>query len=112
MESNGSAILLARPWRGVCRYRRRPADVSFDSAGNVQILDASDFGVAQTRKRLFIVGDLRQSPNVITGKRKGRRRSAKSILGIDGKWQTTALIFSKSRGGDSCPRQESYWRDG
>jgi DNA (cytosine-5)-methyltransferase 1 len=56
-----------------------------------QILDASDYGVAQTRRRLFLVGDRKHEPAVVTRKRAGRRPSAKSILDKPGTWATNPL---------------------
>lgn len=61
-----------------------------------QIVDASDHGVAQTRRRLFIVGDRVQPPVLVTRKQPGRRRSVKSILDRPGLWATSPL-FSPRR---------------
>src|SRR5215831_10904551 len=61
-----------------------------------QILDASDHGVAQTRRRLFIVGDRKKPPGIVTYKDRGPRRSAKSILDARGTWQSSRL-FAKGR---------------
>jgi DNA (cytosine-5)-methyltransferase 1 len=56
----------------------------------VQTLDASDFGVPQTRKRLFILCDREHMPEAIrpTGK---TLPSAKSILDPDGTWKCGPL---------------------
>jgi DNA (cytosine-5)-methyltransferase 1 len=61
-----------------------------------QILDASDYGVAQKRRRLFIVGDREKPPGLVTYRHRGRRRSAKSILDSRGTWETTKL-FTRQR---------------
>lgn len=60
------------------------------------VLDASDFGVAQTRRRLFLVGDRKEKPVSEILKHPGRRRSAKSILDPAGVWDMSPL-FDKRR---------------
>ncbi|WP_152555184.1 DNA cytosine methyltransferase [Desulfonatronum thiodismutans] len=55
-----------------------------------QTLDSSDFGVPQTRKRLFVLCDRKQMPEPIrpTGKTPS---TAKSILDLDGIWRCGPL---------------------
>ena len=60
------------------------------------VLDASNFGVAQTRRRLFLVGDRKEKPVSEILKHPGRRRSAKSILDPAGVWDMSPL-FDKRR---------------
>ena len=60
------------------------------------ILDSSDFGVAQTRRRLFLVWDKRKYPNKMLRTCPGRRKSAKSVLDATGTWKTSPL-FSRKR---------------
>jgi DNA (cytosine-5)-methyltransferase 1 len=55
----------------------------------IQVLDAADFGVPQTRKRLFIVGDRLQRPPEIRGN--GTRRTAADLLDLPGRWQSRPL---------------------
>lgn len=55
-----------------------------------QILDAADFGVAQTRKRLFLLCDREKQPaEVIRGG--GRQRPVRSVLDRAGTWQSRPL---------------------
>lgn len=68
-----------------------------------QILDASDYGVAQTRRRLFLVGDLERKPKLVSKRRPGRRASVKSILDRPGTWTTTPL-FTRTRAKDTLAR--------
>jgi DNA (cytosine-5)-methyltransferase 1 len=86
-------VVHMRPWS---RYREL-CDALKDLGYNLaeQVLDASDFGVAQTRRRLFIVGDREKPPGLVTYKHRGRRRSARSILDAPGKWDTSKLFIKK-----------------
>jgi DNA (cytosine-5)-methyltransferase 1 len=74
-----------------------------------QILDASDLGVAQTRRRLFIVGDREKPPGLVTHEHPGRRRAAKSILDAPGTWETSKL-FAKGRARGTVERAERAFR--
>lgn len=56
----------------------------------VEILDASRFGVAQSRRRLFIVCDRDRMPPPIAGRR-GRPPHAKRILDPSGTWASSPL---------------------
>lgn len=57
-----------------------------------QVLEASDFGVAQSRRRLFVVADRKQVPSVVRGKALGRKPSARSVLDPAGTWRTSPLF--------------------
>ena len=69
-----------------------------------QILDASDFGVPQSRRRLFITAELEHEPNdIINPKRK--KRTVNDILDKDGTWKTSPL-YSEARAKDTIKRAE------
>lgn len=57
-----------------------------------QVLEASDFGVPQSRRRLFIVGDRHGPPSLVQSKRPGRKPSARSILDAAGTWRMSPLF--------------------
>jgi DNA (cytosine-5)-methyltransferase 1 len=58
-----------------------------------QVLDSSNFGVPQKRRRLFIVGDRKQKPALVRRKpSKECPRAAKTILDPSGTWATTPLF--------------------
>jgi DNA (cytosine-5)-methyltransferase 1 len=55
-----------------------------------EVLDAADFGVPQTRRRLFVLCDRdREPPHVLS--RTKRRRTAEDIIQFDGNWTSKAL---------------------
>jgi DNA (cytosine-5)-methyltransferase 1 len=82
-------VVHMRPWPRYEELKRDMIDLGYNIAE--QILDASNYGVAQTRRRLFLVGDRKREPAVVTRKRVGRRLSAKSILDKPGTWATSPL---------------------
>ena len=56
-----------------------------------QVLDASDFGVPQARRRLFIVCDREVPPEVVAG-RSGRRRTVRAdVVMWNGPWEAQPL---------------------
>lgn len=61
-----------------------------------QVLDASDFGVPQTRRRLFLVGDRKQKPIQVIDEHCEQRKSVTSILDPPGTWKTS-LLFQEKR---------------
>ena len=87
-------VIHMRPWSRYGELKRELQNLGYDLEEHV--LDASDFGVAQTRRRLFLVGDRKEKPVSEILKRPGRRRSAKSILDPAGVWDMSPL-FDKRR---------------
>jgi DNA (cytosine-5)-methyltransferase 1 len=57
-----------------------------------QVLEASDHGVPQSRRRLFIVGDRLRPPQLVSRKQPGRKRTARSILDPAGTWPVSPLF--------------------
>lgn len=82
-------VVHMRPWPRYGALKRALESLGYQIAE--QVLDASDFGVAQTRRRLFLVGDRAREPRLVTAKRPGRKKTAASILDPPGKWRTTPL---------------------
>ncbi|WP_316206851.1 MULTISPECIES: DNA cytosine methyltransferase [unclassified Bradyrhizobium] len=71
------------------------------------VLDAADFGVAQTRRRLFLLCD-RDAPPVAVSPLDGRRRrmrTARDVVQIDGPWESRPL-YSERRAPDTLARAE------
>ena len=63
-----------------CGYRLR-----------MQMLDAADFGVPQTRRRLFIIGDRFREPRKISAPRR-KQRTAAGILDPVGTWKAESIF--------------------
>ena len=83
-------VIHMRPWSRYDELKRELSNLGFRL--HEHVLDSSDFGVAQSRKRLFLVCDRECQPNRNIRKRPGRRKTAKSILDPVGTWNTSALF--------------------
>ncbi|WP_407148337.1 DNA cytosine methyltransferase [Bradyrhizobium sp. ORS 86] len=94
-------VVHMRPWNRYNELKSELAALGYKLAE--QIIDASDLGVAQTRRRLFLVGDRRRAPKAIRPQVQSRKLSAKSILDPKGTWETSPL-FKKSRARDTIAR--------
>jgi DNA (cytosine-5)-methyltransferase 1 len=57
----------------------------------IEVLDAQDFGVPQSRRRLFILCDRHREPRAIVRPRRVRTRSAESVIDWDGPWAFSPL---------------------
>lgn len=86
-------VVYMRPWSRYGELKENLNELGYHL--DERTLDASDFGVAQTRRRLFLIGDREQPPNLTLRKRPGRRKSAKSILDTTGTWKITPLFKPK-----------------
>lgn len=82
-------VVYMRPWSRYPELKRELEALGYQL--QEYTLDASDFGVAQKRRRLFLVGDKERMPAERLRKRPGPRKSAKSILDKPGTWNTTPL---------------------
>ena len=87
-------VVHMKPWSRYEELKCRLGRLGYYS--DEWILDASDFGVAQTRRRLFLVFDLEQYPTKMLSAYHAPSKSAKSILDATGTWKTSPL-FSRKR---------------
>lgn len=60
-----------------------------------QVIDASDFGVPQSRKRLFLICDNEQMPGEVKPNRSTRRKTVRDILDEPGTWAAGPLRNDK-----------------
>ena len=100
-------VVYMRPWSRYGELKRDLCDLGYCLKEHV--LDSADFGVAQRRRRLFLVGDRVCQPNQTIRKRSGRRKTAGSVLDPVGIWKTSAL-FHKRRASATIERaRRGFW---
>ena len=86
-------VVYMRPWSRYPELKHGLEELGYQL--KEYTLDASDYGVAQKRRRLFLVGDKARQPAQELAKRLGRRKSAKSILDKPGTWKTSPLRIAR-----------------
>jgi DNA (cytosine-5)-methyltransferase 1 len=96
-------VVHMRPWSRYGALKKELEALGY-KVGE-QVLNASDFGVAQSRRRLFIVGDRERAPPLVSQKRPGRRKTVKSILDPAGTWKSSPLRTT-SRAGPTLARAQ------
>ena len=82
-------VIHMRPWSRYNELQRNLSDIGYQLREHV--LDSADFGVAQRRRRLFLVGDLKRMPSAIIQEPPNRKKSARSVLDPPGTWTTSPL---------------------
>lgn len=96
-------VIHMRPWS---RYQELLAGLrQMRYAVAEHVLDSSDFGVPQRRKRLFLLCDNAAIPPKRLSKRPGRKPSASRILDPNGTWPTD-LLYGKGRAEATIERAE------
>jgi DNA (cytosine-5)-methyltransferase 1 len=95
-------VIHMKSWHGYEAVISGLEDLGYSVSA--QVLNASDFGVPQNRRRLFIVGDLSQVPPPITGNRR-RPRAAAAILDPPGTWNSKPL-YREGRARGTIERAE------
>jgi DNA (cytosine-5)-methyltransferase 1 len=95
-------VIHMRPW---ARYEELKDQLSaLGYKLREQVLDASDFGVPQKRKRLFIMADREAEPTPVTTPRR-KHRTVKDVLDGSGSWPTTPL-YQPGRAAGTLERAE------
>src|SRR5258708_5939119 len=95
-------VVHMRPWSRYGELKESLGDLGYNVSEFV--LDASDFGVAQRRRRLFVVCDLEDEVREIKRSRR-KERHVSDILDAPGKWRTTSL-YSPKRAKPTLERAE------
>lgn len=81
-------VVQLQNWEGYEPLLSRLRDLGYKVSP--QILDAADFGVPQTRRRLFVICDRDHEPPVIK-RRTSKRRPASCAVKLDGPWMSRPL---------------------
>jgi DNA (cytosine-5)-methyltransferase 1 len=71
-------VVHMRPWSRYGELKKELVALGYHLSE--QVLDASDFGVPQSRRRLFLVGDMVKTPTLVSKRRIARKKTVKSIL--------------------------------
>jgi len=83
-------VTRMRRWRKYKSFISRLKKLNYNV--REQTLNAKDFGVAQDRKRLFILCDRGGTPPKVRPAANRRGKSVKDVLDADGKWRLTPLL--------------------
>lgn len=82
-------VVQMRAWRG---YSGMMRELERDYFLTPQVLDAVKFGVPQTRRRLFIVGDREVQPPDLSGRRWKSASTVRQLLDPRGTWESRPLF--------------------
>ena len=86
-------VIHMRPWSRYDELKRSLRDLDYRLKEHVLV--ASEFGVPQARRRLFLVGDLKRSPKLAPRGVDDQKPSVRSILDDRGTWKTSPLFSPK-----------------
>lgn len=95
-------VVHMRPWARYPELKEKLGKLGYHL--REQILDASDFGVPQKRRRLFLLGDLKAVPQAVLPSSKAVM-AARSILDPEGTWPTT-MLRTPGRAKDTLARAD------
>lgn len=96
-------VVHMRPWTRYPELKKEFLRLGYQLAE--QVLDASHFGVPQTRRRLFLVGDKLKEPTLAKQARARKPKGVRSILDPVTSWPMTPL-FSDRRAKDTLARAQ------
>ena len=100
-------VVRMQPWSRYGELKHRLADLGYRL--HEHVLDAADFGVAQRRRRLFLVGDIERTPPTTIPKHRGCRKAVRSVLDPPDMWRTSALVHGR-RAAATLERAERGFR--
>ena len=98
-------VVQMRKWRGYTELIRDLEALGYNV--RPQILEAFEFGVPQTRRRLFVICDREAMPAEVNElvRRRRRVRSASDVIEFDGPWESRPL-YSAGRAPDTLVKAE------
>ena len=94
-------VVHMRPWSRYLEILQKLKDLDYKVSE--QVLDASNFGVAQKRRRLFVICDRQGTPPTIKAAQHRQSMQVQDILDPEGTWDMTPL-FKKGRAKDTKAR--------
>ena len=95
-------VVQLRSWRGYDTLIGELRDLGYQIRS--QILDAVDFGVPQTRRRLFVLCDRDTQPPPVKSRTR-KRRHAEDVIRLDDRWPSRPLYLA-GRAGPTLERAE------
>ncbi len=96
-------VVHMRPWSRYGELLETLGDMGYHLKEFV--FDASDFGVGQKRRRLFIVADREDEPEDIHAPKRKKAPTIKKLLDKSGTWKTT-LLYKDGRAEATIERAE------
>lgn len=96
-------VVQMRQWHGYDPLIRELGGLGYHV--RPEVLDASEFGVPQTRRRLFLLCDRERMPASVARLTKRKVCNAKHVIQIDGPWQSRPL-YTERRAKDTIARAE------
>ena len=96
-------VVHMRPWSRYQELKDGLSDLGYHLAEH--IFDASDFGVPQNRRRLFIVCDRQRQIAPLKAPKRRKRRTVHDILDKSGTWDTSPL-YAPNRAKPTLERAE------
>jgi DNA (cytosine-5)-methyltransferase 1 len=100
-------VVHMRPWSRYGELKKELVALGYHLSE--QVLDASDFSVAQSRRRLFLVGDSVKTPALVGKRRIARKKTVKSILDPEGIWKMSTF-YSDRRAQGTLDRAERAFK--
>lgn len=85
-------VVHMRSWKSYARWLEGLRRLGYKV--REQVINASDHGVPQARRRLFVMCDRESEPEKVRG-RKGRRKTVAGILEGNGKYKFSPLVTEK-----------------
>jgi DNA (cytosine-5)-methyltransferase 1 len=94
-------VLQMKSWSGYKKFIDGLEDLGYHI--RAQVLNARDFGAAQTRRRLFVSCDLMEMPPEILPNKKRKVKTVAEILDPAGTWKMTP-VFTEKRASNTIVR--------